>query len=289
MHPETKIWINGRLSVRNTPGTTGAETLNQNLPEAYFETMRLEGNRIPLIHQHFSRLSRGEQVTGVPVPDDLTEHTVLNLLNFPEAKQNLTSKVSPVYRVRLTVYGPNDASLHDDERIRWSLTKTPLFNSGSPFRLCVSSIARVETSLLVLTAKTGRRNHYTEALKEALELGFDDALMLSDKGFVSETTIANLFWYSGDSFHCPEPECFPLEGIGLRAFANALSGQEIKLNTVAYTLDELLQAEAVWMINALRGPVPVASINQHRFGPASSNIPDPAAIYWDFIDKGIKH
>jgi branched-subunit amino acid aminotransferase/4-amino-4-deoxychorismate lyase len=285
MQNDTVLWLNGETEPRIIPAGHQTKSPLVNQTVAFFETMRFQQGKIPIIHEHFARMLNSERVTYIDSPRSVSVDRVLDLLNNHDPRYLVSPADKTPFRVRLTVYEPLDNATKGAP-VMWSLTKSPLAES-LPFRLTLSSVTRFEPNPNMLSAKTGHRAQYNMALNEAIGRGFDDALMLSDTGFISETTIANLFWYSGGQFFYPSRSCYPLEGIGLRMLLNALNNCEISHQAVESTLPQLLQADVVWIINALRGPVPVAAVDQHLFRSASDNTPNPASIYWDYIKNGI--
>lgn len=271
--------------------------VNREIPfreEGYFETMCGMNGTIPLLKAHLERAGRSASYTGIPLPQNCNSDTILRCVRSLEASLEGTALGSST-RIRLTITNEN-----------WLLHVYPYPVGKTTFRLKVSSVFRQKTPAEELFTKISKRDHYERAAREATENGFDDALMLTLDGFVSETTIANVIWLRNGVLFCPSPACMSLQGIGIETLGkipesllreveflhNATSARstikskmthsegsllsdsmsvrtaippKISLSEGEFLLEELLCAERVWIVNALRGPLPVSQIDDTSF------------------------
>jgi para-aminobenzoate synthetase/4-amino-4-deoxychorismate lyase len=93
-----------------------------------------------------------------------------------------------------------------------------------------------------------------EALKAATQAGFDDVLFLNSRGEVTEGAINNIFVEKDGRWFTPPIECGLLAGVHRR---HLLETQPNAEERVLYPQD-LRQADAVYLSNAVRGLRPVA-------------------------------
>jgi para-aminobenzoate synthetase/4-amino-4-deoxychorismate lyase len=96
--------------------------------------------------------------------------------------------------------------------------------------------------------KTTRRQVLTAEEKRALALGAHDALLCTPQGWVVETTRANLVVRLRGRWFTPALSCGPLPGV---ARARLLARGKVRESHI--TREDVLQAEALFLINAVRG------------------------------------
>ncbi|MEH3089222.1 MAG: aminotransferase class IV [Microbacterium arborescens] len=101
------------------------------------------------------------------------------------------------------------------------------------------------------------------ALREARRRGADDAIFITDDGFVLEGAISTVVLRRGGVWVTPDPADGALDGTTQRAaFAGLRArGDEVVVRSVE--VDELLDADAVWLCSSGRLVAPVRSIDGH--------------------------
>lgn len=121
------------------------------------------------------------------------------------------------------------------------------YEAGNGLRVGVSSWRRVDDTAAPLRAKvTGLYANAALAKSEAEMNGYDEAIMLSHDGHISECSANNLFLVRNDVIYTPDPSQNILEGITRRTVME-LARQELGLTVIersldrseAYTADEL--------------------------------------------------
>jgi para-aminobenzoate synthetase/4-amino-4-deoxychorismate lyase len=120
-----------------------------------------------------------------------------------------------------------------------------LVPSPEPVRVAFSPVA-VDAREPLLYHKTTRRDVYEQAA--AARPDADDVLLLNERGEVTESTIANVVAEIGGVRWTPPQEAGLLPGV-LRGVL--LSHGEIRERTL--TPDDLRAADALWLINSVRG------------------------------------
>lgn len=103
--------------------------------------------------------------------------------------------------------------------------------------------------------KTTNRDVYADAI--AARPGFSDVLLYNEKGQVTESTLANLVVDIAGELLTPSIECGLLPGT-LRA--HLLEEHKIREETI--TIDEMLQADARYLMNSVRGCHPVSVVTE---------------------------
>jgi para-aminobenzoate synthetase/4-amino-4-deoxychorismate lyase len=120
---------------------------------------------------------------------------------------------------------------------------------SAPFRRAVVFPEPVDSADPFLRHKTTRRPVYERAHTWALEHGFDEAILVNERGEVTEGTRTNVFARRGGRFATP-----PLASGGLGGVyrAHVLATRPGAVEEVLHPAD-LFSADAVYVCNALRG------------------------------------
>ena len=118
----------------------------------------------------------------------------------------------------------------------------------------------------VSTKSAGLYMICTLAKHEAERNGFEDALMLDYRGFIAETTSANIFLVINNEIHTPKADCF-LNGITRQEVIKIASEQGIKLIERHINLEELAMATEVFCTGTAAEITPVSQIGEHTFQP----------------------
>ncbi len=95
--------------------------------------------------------------------------------------------------------------------------------------------------------------------------GFEDALMLDYRGYVSEATGANIFMTFGDDrLHTPTPDCF-LDGITRQTVITLAKARGIEVIERTIMPDELEKAEQIFLTGTAAEVTPVGRIDDHTY------------------------
>ena len=108
----------------------------------------------------------------------------------------------------------------------------------------------------------------TLAKHEAEKNGCQDALMLDHRGFIAETTSANIFIIINNELHTPIPDCF-LNGITRQEVIKIAKKNGIPVVERHIKLDELEKAEEVFVTGTAAEVTPVSQIGNYIFKPSS--------------------
>lgn len=136
--------------------------------------------------------------------------------------------------------------------------------------------------------KLSNRQTYTKAFELARSLGYDDALIVLND-LVSETAIANLIWLKDGELFTSSEDSGALKGISLDFFRMILDTHGIRIQEKDITMEELVESECIWMINAVRGPIPIAEINGRKMNFSQEWDTTIQKKYWDGFYKQIEN
>mgnify|MGYP001078512159 CR=1 FL=1 len=107
----------------------------------------------------------------------------------------------------------------------------------------------------------------TLAKHVAEENGCQDALMLDHRGYIAETTSANIFMVINDEIHTPTPDCF-LNGITRQEVIKIARNEGIPVIERHIKLDELSKADEVFVTGTAAEVTPVSQIGEYSFKPS---------------------
>jgi len=174
---------------------------------------------------HVERLARSAAKFGWPIERD----AILAQLHELDRKDG-----AQFVRVRT---GPSQTRIHAQ----------PLEETPRPVRVCLSS-QRVRSDDPFLAHKTAWRPVHEAAAREARERGCFDALLLNERGEVTEGSRTTLFVRRGQTLYTPPLHCGVLPGI----LRSRLVSQAGAAERVLY-LDDILKADALYVGNSARG------------------------------------
>jgi len=218
------------------------------------------------LREHYQRLYNGCRVLKINLPytiDELCQLTV-KLVEMCRFKED-------VY-VRPLAYKSSQAlgvRLHDleDDFLAFVIPWGPYLDMDKA-RCCVSSWRRPEDNVIPPQAKiTGLYANNALAKSEAIENGFDEAIMLTPDGHVSEGSGENIFLVIDGKLVTPASYNNILIGI-TRNTVIELAEKELGIETVHRSIDrsELYTADECFLTGTAAHITPVAEIDHRRIG-----------------------
>jgi para-aminobenzoate synthetase/4-amino-4-deoxychorismate lyase len=129
-----------------------------------------------------------------------------------------------------------------------TLSEQAIGADAPPGRICIAS-QRTDPQDRMLFHKTTRRLLYAQSFKAAAQAGYDDILFLNLCGEVTEGAISNLFIEKNGRWFTPPIQCGLLAGVYRRHLLETQRDVEERI----LSLEDLRQADAVYLTNAVRG------------------------------------
>jgi para-aminobenzoate synthetase/4-amino-4-deoxychorismate lyase len=223
------------------------------------ETMRFEpGRGVRHADRHAARLARSARHFGFPFFEDAF-HAEVQTATAPlregskathQRSQPSHDEENPRRRhkrppsempstVRLMLGAEGDLQSED----------TPLDEAerDDPLQMTMAE-ARADSADPFFRHKTTWRRVYRRAFEAAHERGADEALLLNERGEVTEGTRANIFMEKNGAFYTPPVRCGLLPGVGRGVWLDEAGAEERVLRPA-----DLRSADALWLVSALRG------------------------------------
>ncbi len=241
-----------------------------------------------LLRDHFERLTTSAKILTMELPhtvDELAEITVeLCLRNRYETHvyvRPFCYKAAEDVGVRL--HNVPDA---------FAIVPIPFVHYIDPNRaldVCVSSWRRADDTMAPPRAKiTGLYVNSALAKSEAVQNGYDEAILLSHDGHVAEGSAENIFLIRRGVLYTPDPSQNVLEGVTRRAIMD-IAREELGVATVERSIDrgELYAADEAFFTGTAVGICPIGSIDRRRIGDGGAGpITQQLRTFYDRIVMG---
>lgn len=230
-----------------------------------FETFRIYEGRSFLLEEHLLRLQEALQVLGISAPPKVKSHHITALLHQLLQKKGLLD-AHAIARLQVWRDGNRGYAVEENTGSHFSIIISEYSTSFEPPALATVESKRIPSVSLPSDYKLTNGINYILAAREATEYNADDALMETVEGYVSETTIANIFWFKENTVYTPSVTCDLIPGITRRIIINLIEQEEIlQIEEGEYPLSHLLDADGVWISNSVRELLPVTMINETLF------------------------
>ncbi len=224
-----------------------------------FETMRARSGRIFRLEQHLQRLRDSAEAIHLPLGGhDLAAacYDTLRANNLVDArvrlavsagpgegKPDVPANPRPTILVTASPYAPPpDDAYHRGYRAICSSVRQ---NSGSPLSRLKS--ANYLNNLL--------------ARDEARRSGADEALLLNERGMVSEGSTTNVFMAMDGGLVTPEVASGCLPGITRQAVIELAQGLGVDVSYREVQMEELFRADEAFLTNSILGVMPLTEVD----------------------------
>lgn len=221
-----------------------------------FSTLRVKQGVLFAWERHFARMKKDAELMHIPFPADPAGMAadIGRLLHANEA-YNATLRVAIVRNRGGMFEAP--VIEHDYDMI--AFTKD-LNHWGDGVRLSVKQKARLSGSDFS-GAKILSWSMNLTWLEEAQQRGFDEMMLLDDRGLVSECTGANIFIVRGGEVWTPPLSCGCLPGVTRAILLEEIRVPGISVAEREITPEELALADDVFITSSTRDLLPVHEID----------------------------
>lgn len=208
--------------------------------------------------------------------------------NYPISKEALISelralmirdKVDENIYIRITFFIDGETTWIEQENVSYlisyrsmesSLTEDPKTRNYS---LHVTSVLRNSELSTPPSIKAGGNYLNSRYAKlDAMEHGFDDALIINQKGSISESTGSCIFFIKGDSVLTPSLDCDILPSITRRRIITLCKQDGIEIVEGHFRQEEVMSSEAAFLCGSMIEIMPVTQIDEHKFETGNSSI-----------------
>ncbi|MFH1440464.1 MAG: aminotransferase class IV [Candidatus Omnitrophota bacterium] len=215
-----------------------------------FETMRAYNKKIIGLDYHLKRIKSGCAFIGIkiPYPADKLKKIIYQALDLSVYADNY---------IKLAVWKELEGTgvlIFVKEYQPYSAQK---YRIG--FRAGVSSLRQSEANLFA-AVKTTNRLLYELSFQQAKQKGFDEAIILNDRGYITEASRSNIFFAKDNELFTPSLDCGCLEGITRKIIFEQAKKHKINICEGKFTLFDLYKADEAFLANSLIGVMPLAGV-----------------------------
>lgn len=107
------------------------------------------------------------------------------------------------------------------------------------------------------------------AWQEASKRGFFEALLVNENHEICEGSRCNIFWVKEGQLRTPDETCGLLPGIGREIVLEIASQTGIWTKVGKFLIEELDEAEEIFLTNSLRGIIPVTRWERKEYEPGA--------------------
>lgn len=264
------IWMDGTmLPWREAKVHVLTHTLHYGM--GVFEGVRAykaeQGTAIFRLTEHTQRLFHSAHILGMKIPFD--RDTVYQAQIDTIKQNNLESG----YLRPMAFYGSEGMGLRADNlqvhliiaAWQWG-TYLGDDNLANGIRVRVSSYARHHVNSSMCRAKAN--GHYINsmlALREAIETGYDEALLLDTNGFVMEGSGENIFIIRDNVVYTPDLTS-ALDGITRKTVAQIIADEGLQLVEKRITRDEIYICDEAFFTGTAAEVTPIRELDNRQIG-----------------------
>jgi branched-chain amino acid aminotransferase len=250
-----------------------------------FSTLRVSDGVLFAFERHWARIMRDAAAFHVPIPEN-AEKIRRQLLELVEANRAYNSTL------RLVIVRNSGGMWADPSPMRPSdliaLTADSK-NWGTGVKLAIQANARHAASPFAGTKILSWSMNLTW-LESAQARGFDEVILLNERGEVAECTSANLFIAKGDQVCTPPLSSGCLPGITREVLLGEISVPGIRIGEKALLPEELEAADAVFITSTTRDLLPVLQIEEKQIGGSERARVALQNAFSDFVEHYVaKH
>lgn len=205
-----------------------------------FSTLRIESGQCMLLPIHVNRLATSAVALGFQVDCAALEADL--------ARAAAQARNIPTARLRLQLHRSG----------QWHISGPDPIFADAPELKALLWPKPVDSADPMLPHKTTHRPVYDEVVHEVHACGFVDAIFHNERGEVTEGAVHSIFARWGDVWKAPPLSAGVLPGV----YREHLLATRSDIREEAFTVQELLQADEVWLTNAPRGIRRVTIVQQ---------------------------
>lgn len=236
---------------------------------AVFEGVRVYNGKVFKLTEHSQRLIDSAEMLGMKIPYTVEELDAATLETV-KANNIVDGYIRPIAWRGSEMMGVSAQATKIHVAIatwEWPSYFSPEMRKKG-IRLTQSKWRRPAPDTAPVHAKAaGLYMICTMSKHSAEDKGYDDSLFLNWKGQIAEATGANIFLLMPDGkLHTPKPDCF-LNGITRQTVIGLAKKAGYEVVEREIELEELADAQEVFVTGTAAEVTPVGEIDQYKFTP----------------------
>lgn len=208
-------------------------------PIGIYETILCKNFQVLNFNAHFNRLKRGAKFLNSPIPKTKTQ-ILSDLLELCQKSKYAQA------RIRLTL---------SEKGITYEIFEIP--NLPLPQKVVTFKAQRPIPQI-----KSTNRNTENQALEFAHNHNAVDAILVNQKGFLTEGSISNLFVVKNGQLITPNSNI--LKGTYRQLVLKTCTKLGLNVQKKAVHINQIDQFTELFICNAIKGIVPIFEIDNHK-------------------------
>lgn len=250
----SKFVMNHYLLNENKPEKITEKVLDGYLDRAdgIFETMRLHGGKLFLLDNHLERFYKGAISMSIDVPGKNELLSALRELIHLNPKAKVLRFAAIIAEVPdLDIESTLLFSFEDEYRY-----SEDMYSKG--LKVKTSVLKNTKGSSSIKTLELRKLLVYRE---EAGKEGFDDCLFIDKNGFITDTSVANIFWITKNMIFFPPGELCLLKGVTRQFIIKSIPEAGALFCEKPAKLKALETADEIFLTNSIIGVMPVTELS----------------------------
>lgn len=260
------ININGQVFSTSTAAIS-IENRGLHYGDALFESMRFIDNQIVFFEDHFQRLIHSMKILKMEIPTTFSKEFFLN-----EIRKTLSENDPKPKRIKLLVwrnwggkYTPEDNSVGYVVFVE-NLGSSKYEISNKQYSISVYHDQYINSGILSTLKTTNKLIHVLGSIY-AQETKVNNCLFLNEKNNVVEALNGNLFAIYENTIKTPPLKDGCLNGVFRKQLLQYFSGNpDFMCDETSLTVEDLYQAEELWITNSISGIIPVTEFKEIKYG-----------------------
>jgi branched-subunit amino acid aminotransferase/4-amino-4-deoxychorismate lyase len=283
MKDDHYISLNGAL-LKSSEAVVSPENRAMMYGDGCFETLKSYQGRFLNWEQHMQRLKGGLDYLDL---ESLFDPEALKREVLDVIDANHLTDDEAMIRIQFWREGGRGYKSLSHKTSRMVQAKTYKMPTA-PLNLIFAKTRCIPSESLERKYKLSNSLNYIKAAQEANRQQRDDAVMLTVNGFVSEITIANLFWIKSEAVVTPSEECDILPGVTRKIMMDLFNEMGYPVKAGQFEKETLLEAEAVFCTNSLMELQEIRSIDDTTFNTAHPLIEELRETFQTFKENNMK-
>lgn len=264
--------MNGKLLKADEP-VLGPSNRSFRYGDGIFETIRVEDGRVLWPHLHLARLIKGAEVLKLELPNPFT---VVEFEQYIGQVIKINHPAGGPARVRFAVFRNDGGHYVPESNLASFLIETsaietsfyPLNQKGKMLGLYQEYYKPCHT---LSNLKSSNALIYVLAGLYRNENKYDDCLLINDERLLAECISSNVFMVKGEQIITPSPDQACVEGVMRAVIMDIASKLGLAVEERPVDPEELLNADEVFITNAILGINWVLGFRQKRYFNKISN------------------
>lgn len=237
------IWLNGQVQ---KTGEISAQNAGSLLGWGVFTTLQIQDGAPRFFARHFARLKRDAQQADVPFEWNPSKI-------FAALREVLAHNQIQTGAARLTITRRGDGRWNSENGADFSILAIPSAPPKQDKLRAEISPFRVSSQMPLAGLKTTSYLPYLWVWQESQKRGFDDAILLTESGWICEAARSNLVWLDNGELWTPSLITGCLRGIGRDLVLEWARESQMPVQQGEFEVSRLQEAQEIWLVSAGSG------------------------------------